>query len=493
MEPHYRIAMIASECMPYIKTGGLADVVGSLPKALQALGHQVIVILPKYRAIDSERFDLRLFFGQLGVWMGNTLEWCSVYRSESEGFPVFFIEFQQYFDRWGLYHDEWMNDYADNPRRFAFLTRAALQLCKDMQFNPHVVHVHDWQTALAPAYLKIWHWNDPSLGNAASLLTIHNIAYQGVYPASHMDYLGLQWENFKPDRLEDHGNINFLKSGIFYADMLNTVSPTYAEETRSPEGGKGMAPYILARGSNYVGILNGVDYERWNPETDPLIPAKYSAADLSGKTLCKRALQERFHLDRSDDTPIIGVISRLAEQKGLDLLARAIEDILRQMRVQFAIIGSGDKKLEAFYRNLPAMFPGKVGSFIGYHEELSHWVEAGADFFLMPSIFEPSGLNQLYSLKYGTTPIVRATGGLDDSVDQYDEKTGMGTGFKFWEASPRAIYYTTGWAVSTYYDRPAHLQAMIRRGMQKDFSWRRSAELYELAYRQARMNAGKLP
>lgn len=493
MDPRYRIAMIASECVPYAKTGGLADVVGALPKALKAIGHEVIVIMPKYRSIDAERHGLQLYFSQLGVWMGDTLEWCSVYQTYNEGVPVFFIEFRQYFDRWGLYHDENYNDYADNPRRFAFLTRAGLQLCKDIQYDPHIVHVHDWQTALAPAYLKVWHWNDPNLGNTASMLTIHNIAYQGIYSASHMNYLGLQWDNFTSDRLEDHGEINFLKGGIHYADMLNTVSPTYANETRTPQGGKGLAPYINARGDHYIGILNGVDYDHWNPETDRVIPARYSEDDLAGKAVCKQALQQRFNLEEAKKIPILGVVSRLVEQKGLDLLAQIIENILSQMRTQFVIVGSGDKNLEAFYRSLAERFPGRAGSFIGYNESLSHWVEAGSDFFIMPSIYEPSGLNQLYSLKYGTLPIVRATGGLEDTVEQYDEKTGLGTGFKFWEASPNAIYYTVGWAVSTYYDRPEHMEKMIRRAMKKDFSWEKSARLYTQAYRQARIHAGKKP
>jgi starch synthase len=402
--------------------------------------------------------------------------------------PVYFIEFDQYFNRWGLYHDADFNDYLDNPRRFGFLTRAGLQLCRDIHFAPDIVHVHDWHTALAAAYLKIWHWNDPVLGKAASVLTIHNIAYQGIYDARHYPYLGLQWINFTPDKLEDHGRINFLKGGIVYADMVNTVSPTYARETRTPEGGYGLAPYLNDKGENYIGILNGVDYNRWNPETDPMIPMRYSAKDLSGKAVCKRELQRRFSLNVDANIPIIGVVSRLVTQKGLHLLAQAIEDILNNMRVQFVILGAGEKELESFYSSLPARYPGRVGGYIGYNEELSHWIEAGADFFIMPSLSEPCGLNQMYSLKYGTLPIVRAVGGLDDTVQQYDEASAAGTGFKFWEASPRAIYYTVGWAISTFFDRREHIQQMIQTAMAQDFSWERSAGEYVRLYERAIAN-----
>jgi starch synthase len=486
-----RIVMISSECVPFAKTGGLADVVGALPKILQDMGHQVIVVMPKYASINYLKFKLRPFINPMGVWMGGVQEWCSVHRTDITGFPVFFIEYDKYFDRAGLYHNAAFTDFPDNPRRFGFLTRAGLQLCKDIEFSPHIVHAHDWHTALAPAYLKIWHWNDPVLGEAASVLTIHNIAYQGHYSADHYDYLGLQWSNFTSDQFEDHGKINFLKGGIIYSDMVNTVSPTYARETVTPELAYGLAPYLSNKGENYIGILNGVDYTQWDPAIDPFIPARYSPADLSGKAVCKSELQRRFNLLVDGSRPIIGVISRLVAQKGLDLLARTIEDILNNMRVQFVLLGSGEKELESYYARLPDRFPGQVGSYIGYNEERSHWIEAGADFFIMPSIYEPCGLNQIYSLKYGTLPIVRATGGLDDTVQQYDETTGNGTGFKFWDPSPRAIYYVVGWAVSTYYDRPKHIQKMIRTAMSRDYSWERSAREYVRLYERALTNKPK--
>ncbi len=488
-----RIVMIASECVPFAKTGGLADVVGALPGALCALGHEVIVVMPKYRAIDAVRYQVRPFLAPMGVWMGNTEEWCAVHTTtQDDGTPVYFIEADKYFARDGLYHDAAFNDFGDNPRRFGFLTRAGLQLCRDIGFAPDIVHVHDWQTALASAYLKIWHWDDPMLGGAASVLTIHNIGYQGVYGAEHYEYLGLQWDNFTADKFEDHGQINFLKGGIQYADALNTVSPTYADETRTPEGGQGLALYLNDRGADYVGILNGIDYSEWDPATDPLIPAQYSAADLSGKARCKEALQRRLNLRVTPDVPLVGVVSRMAEQKGLDVLAQALDSIVQSMAVQFVILGSGDKRLEKFYGALPTRYPGRVGSYIGYSNELAHWIEAGSDFFIMPSRYEPCGLNQLYSLKYGTLPIVRATGGLNDTVIQYDEQTTVGTGFKFEYLSPGAIYDTVGWAVSTYYDRPHHVQQMIQTAMAQDFSWELSARAYEALYQQALENKARL-
>ncbi|MFN8475011.1 MAG: glycogen synthase GlgA [Anaerolineae bacterium] len=488
MSQQLKIAMISAEAVPFAKTGGLADVAGALPKTLRQMGHDAIVIMPYYSAINYNGYSPHLFMSSLGVWMGNYLEWCAVYTTEVDGVPFYFIDSQKYFARDGVYHDRDYHDYLDNPARFGFFTRAALQLLRDTGFKPDIIHAHDWQTALAPAYLKIWHWDDPMLGDAASVLTIHNIAHQGVYRPVDYDYLGLQWGNFVPEKFEDHGNINFLKGGIYYADMVNTVSPTYAAETRTPGLAHGLAPYLNNKGANYVGILNGVDYDEWNPATDRLIPARFTPADLSGKAICKDELQRRFGLAEEPDVPIIGVISRMASQKGLDVLAAAIEPILNNMRVQFMMLGSGDKALESYYGALPARYPGRAGSFIGYNNGVAHWIEAGCDFFIMPSRFEPCGLNQMYSLKYGTLPIVHATGGLNDTIQQYDEATGDGTGFKFYDVSPNGIYYSVGWAVSTYFDRKPHIQRMIQTAMAQDFSWEQSAQQYVAMYEQALSN-----
>jgi starch synthase len=472
-----KIAFVASEAVPFVKSGGLADVVGALSKALAARGHEVIVILPKYAAIDKS-WNLMPFLNPLGVWMGDTEEWCGSFNAVVSGVRFYFIEFDNYFGRQGLYHDAEFKEYRDNARRFGFFTRAALQLCRDAGFAPDIVHAHDWQTALTPAYLKIC----PGLGDAFSVLTIHNIAYQGKYNRADYEYLGLQWGNFTPDKFEDSGEINLLKGGIHYADLVTTVSPTYAEETRAEIGGNGLGPLLTAKGDQYWGILNGADYEYWDPSKDPLIPALYGRNDMSGKAVCKRELQRRLMLQETADIPLIGIIGRLVEQKGFDLLAHSIESIISNMRVQFAILGAGEKGLEWMFGGLPDRYPGRIGSSIGYQEQLAHWIEAGADFLLMPSRYEPCGLNQLYSLKYGTLPIVRATGGLNDTVQQYDEATGEGTGLKFFHATTQAVYNTVGWAVSTYYDRPQHMRKMIAAAMAKDFSWEQSVSIYERAY-----------
>ncbi len=483
MKDKLNILMISSECVPFAKTGGLADVVGSLPAYLKKRGHDVRVVIPKYSFIDAQKYNIRYDHGPMGVWMGNKEEWCAVFKTTIENdVPVYFIEYNYFFDREGLYHDKQFNDYLDNPLRFALLSRASLQLCKDIGFKPDVVHSHDWQSALAPAYLKVWHWNDPILGNSASVLTIHNLAYQGVYPKGHYGYIGLQEANFTPDKFEDHGRVNFLKGGIHFSDVVNTVSPGYARETKTPQGGYGLAPYLNNKGDDYVGILNGVDYNDWNPEKDERIPAKYSANNLEGKKVCKKELQRLFNLEQNDNIPVIGIVSRFVTQKGLHILAQTIESIVNNMVVQFAILGSGDTSLERYYGGLSARYPGKIGSYIGFSNDLAHIVEAGSDFFLMPSLYEPCGLNQIYSLKYGTLPIVRATGGLDDTVEQYDEKTGKGTGFKFWSPDPTSIYYTIGWAVSTYYDRKEHMKKLIKQAMSKSYSWEKSAEKYVNVY-----------
>lgn len=478
-----KILMVSSEMTPFIKTGGLADVVGSLPGALRARGHDVRVVIPRYSDIDGGKHNLQPFHGPMGVWMGNHQEWCSVLSATGEGdTPVYLVEHNGFFDRWGLYHDQWRNDYQDNPRRFGFLARAALQICIDLGWYPDVVHAHDWQAALAPAYVKLW--GLPGFGECGTLLTIHNIAYQGIYSKHNYEYLGLGWENFRSDLFESYDAINFLKGGIGLADVVNTVSPTYAEETRHTMG-EGLEPNLRAKGDNYFGILNGVDYGVWSPETDKLIPANYSADDLSGKQACKRALQERFGLDQDPGVALLGVVGRLVEQKGLNLLAEILQGLVDTMHLQVVLLGSGDKGLEHHFGWVNGQYPGRVGTYFGFSEELAHLIEAGSDFFIMPSVFEPCGLNQLYSLRYGTLPIVRATGGLNDTVENYDEATGGGTGFKFHEPSGHALYYAIGWAISTYYDRPRHMQKMIREAMSRRFSWDESATEYERAYERA--------
>ncbi len=486
MAKNLKVLMVASECAPYAMTGGMGEVVGSLPPSLQKLGADIRIVMPKYSFINTSKYNIVPFLEPMGVWMGNTEEWCSVHKTSTEnGISVYFVEHNLFFDRKSLYHDKQFRDYLDNPKRFAFLSRAALQLCQEIHFSPDIVHANDWQTALLPAYLKIWHHGDSVLGNAASILTIHNLAYQGRYSKEHYDYAGMGRTNFTPDKFECHGAFNMLKGGIFYSDIVNTVSPGYARETLTPLGGFGLDPFLKNKGEAYTGILNGVDYNQWNPETDKLIPAHYKPNDLKGKSICKKFLQKKMHLNPEPDIPVIGIISRFTWQKGLDLLAACIKDILQNMKVQFAILGSGDNNLESFFGKLPGLHPGQAGSYIGYNNELAHLIEAGSDFFLMPSVYEPCGLNQIYSLKYGTVPIVRATGGLDDTVTQYNSETGEGTGFKFTDLNAQALYQAVLQAVEIYHkDKPLILK-LIQNGMKQHYSWDHSAVQYMDLYRKA--------
>lgn len=483
-----KVMIASSEATPFIKTGGLADVVGALPIYLKKLDVEACVVLPKYRDINFQDCYLENVLPTMGVWMGNGEEWCSVFKTVKDGIDFYFIEHHNFFSREGLYHDASFNDYQDNAWRFGFFSRAALQLCKDLQLNVDVIHANDWQTAAIPAYIKTWHWND-QIGHAASMLTIHNANYQGIYNATTTyDYLGLGWNNFSPDTFEDHGNINFLKGGIFFSDVVTTVSPTYAKEIASPYGGHGMAPYLQNKTTSFFGILNGIDEEVWSPEKDKFIPANYSVKDMKGKKICKKELQKRFLLEEDDDVVLIGAIGRFVDQKGYHFIASIIDSLVNNMKVQFCILGTGDKSLEGFFGDIPKRYPGRVGSYIGYSNELSHLIEAGCDLFVMPSLFEPCGLNQMYSLRYGTLPIVHATGGLEDTVENYNEHTGEGTGFKFYDSDPSALYNTIGWAVSVYYDHRDRFTAMQERAMKIDNSWEKSAKEYVKAYELAILN-----
>jgi len=482
-----KIAFIAAECAPFAKTGGLGDVVGALPKALRALGHDVRVFLPLYAQINRGKWNLRPG-GNLCAHMGSGEEvWLGLFEGAlSDGTPVTFLEYDRFYGRRGVYGEP--DEYPDNAFRFALLPKAALQWCKDFDWIPDLVHVHDWSSALGAVFLKTWDRVLSPLSNTASVLTIHNIGYAGKFDQFALKFIGLGPEYLNPDVLEDNGKINLLKGGIHFADAITTVSPTHAHEILEPIGGRGLAPYLNNRRGDVSGILNGVDYEDWNPETDDFLPMPYSSADLGGKIVCKAALQERFGLKFEPKTPLFGIVSRFAAQKGFDLLRAALPRALEHMNMQLVVLGTGDPQTEAFFNDLARRFPGQVGVYIGFSVELSHLIEAGSDFFLMPSIYEPCGLNQSYSMRYGTLPIVRATGGLDDTVHQYDEKAGTGTGFKFWDIDATALYYCIGWAVSTWYDRPRHIEKLRQAAMAQEFSWADSARQYVAVYEHAIRN-----
>ena len=489
------ILFIASEAVPFAKTGGLADVVSSLGAYLHANGHNVKIIIPYYRAIKEqsgegkEKFCVKTVLSSFCVHMGNNQEqWCGLYETTGlGGVNVWFLECDNFFNRDGIYHDKNYNDFLDNPSRFAFLSNAAIQACVDTGFSPDIIHVHDWQSALAPAYVKTWYWDNPVVGEAACVLTVHNAQYQGTYGREHYNYMGFGWQHWTSDKFEDNGRVNMLKAGIYFADAVNTVSPTHAREIASPFSEFGLAPYFNAKGEYFSGILNGVDYSEWDPQKDVYIKAHFSPENLEGKNKCKEDLQQRFNLEINEEIPVIGIVGRMAAQKGYDLVTPVLEKILQEFAVQIVIVGSGDKGLEGYFGWLPSKYGGKFGSWIGYNNEMAHIVEAGSDMFLMPSRFEPCGLNQMYSLKYGTLPIVRKIGGLADSVDNYNQNTGNGTGFVFDEASSQAIYGTVKWAIETWYHRKNHFRGMQKRAMEVDFSWEVAGEQYIDLYHKAKV------
>ena len=474
-----RVVMLSPEVYPYAKTGGLADVLAALPPALAAAGVEVTVCVPGYRsalrAAGTPAPGPRLY-----APIASRMEAAEIVRVPGAPVPTLLLRADRYFDRDGLY-GEGGQDYPDNAERFAFFCRAALEWLRAEREPPDVLHVHEWQAALAPAFLRATAALYPELGRVRTVLTLHNLAFQGRFPADHWHVLNLDARYFVPEFLEFYGEINFLKAGMVFADALTTVSPRYAAEIQTPAFGEGLDGVLRARGAALRGILNGIDDAVWDPATDPHLPARYRAGDLAGKARCKRAVQAELGLAVRDDAPLLGVVSRLAEQKGFDLLAVALPRALEPWDAQLALLGSGVERYELWVRELAARFPGRVGARVGFDEGLAHRIEAGADVFLMPSRFEPCGLNQLYSLRYGTVPVVHATGGLEDSVAELDPATGAGTGFKFTPYTPDAFLAALERALRTRRD-PARWARLVANGMAQDFSWGRAAAEYRALY-----------
>lgn len=483
------ILFVASEVEPFAKTGGLADVAGALPKSLVALGNEVRVVLPRYGTISDKKFKLydvqRLH--NIPVPLGGNMEAASVKTSSlttaAPKVPVYLVQNSRYFDREGLYVDSsTKSDYGDNDERFLFFSRAVFELTRTLEWKPDIIHCNDWQTGMLAAYAKTLYANDPFFKGTKIVFTIHNLAYQGRFPKSTFEKSGLPWSLFTLDGLEFFGDVNFLKAGIVYADAITTVSKKYAEEIASdPEFGYGLEGILRARSKSLFGILNGIDYSVWNPEIDSLIPHTFTVKDLEGKKANKKALQEKFGLEVADRTPLLGIISRLADQKGFDLL-ETLAPRLMEENIQLVVLGTGEPKYHTMLETLRAKFPNKVGVFLGFNNELAHLIEAGSDMFLMPSRYEPCGLNQMYSLKYGTVPIVRATGGLDDTIEDFDTATKKGTGFKFHRYSAEDFFVAISRAISTYHN-PQLWKALMTNGMKKDFSWDASAKKYVDLYR----------
>jgi starch synthase len=468
--------MIASEAHPFAKTGGLAEVLGALPAALVRLGLDVTVILPRYRGVSVQGASVVPHTIALG---GAEVRAGFVETTGKDGVKAVLVDVPELFDRESLY-GAGGRDYPDNAWRFAVLSRAALEYVRLKGIRPSVFHAHDWQAGLVPVFQKMHYAGDPVVGGVPSVFTIHNLAFQGVFPPHVLRALGLGPQMLDVEAMEFWGQVNFLKGGINFSEKLTTVSPTYAREILTPAYGFGLDGALRRRARDLSGILNGIDTDRWNPAADPLIPARYSAEDLSGKREAKRGLLDHLGMDdpAALDRPLIGLISRLTDQKGFDLIGAAAGDLM-SLNAGWAMLGSGEPHYEGMWRALAARYPGSVSSTIGFDERLAHMIEAGADIFLMPSRYEPCGLNQLYSLRYGTVPVVRATGGLDDTV--IDASQPGGNGFKFSDYEPGSLVAAVATAIARYQD-PADWQALQRAGMARDSSWDVSAREYVKVY-----------
>ena len=482
-----RICFCTSEAVPFAKTGGLADVAGALPAALAGAGCDVRIVLPGYRAIDRGKFTFRTI-GTASVPFGRErvevefLEGALPHAGRAV--PVYLVAHEPSFGRAGLYGEDG-KDYADNLERFTVFGRGVLALPAHLGWSPDVMHCQDWQTGLVPVWLRE-EPRDAALEGAATLFTIHNLAYQGLFPAEQLPVTGLGPHVFTPKGIEFYGKVNLLKGGLVYADRLSTVSEQYAREIQTPEFGCGLEGVLRERAADLAGILNGVDYSAWDPSTDRHLAARYTPDNLRGKAICKRDLRRSQHLDETRGAPLVGMISRLADQKGFDLVA-AVLDRLVAAGAQFVLLGTGEPKYHEIFQALHERYHGRVAVTLGFDDALAHRIEAGADIFLMPSRYEPSGLNQLYSLRYGTVPVVRRTGGLADTiVDATPENMARGTanGFVFEAYDPAALWEALERALRTFKNRTVWRQ-LQQTGMRQDFSWRRAAGKYIETYRRA--------
>jgi starch synthase len=480
--PTRNILMISPEAVPFSKTGGLGDVAGALPRALGRLGHRVTLVVPRYRANELGPVVARMPL-QVG---GRVLDVAFAEHPMDEGFTAILVDCPEFFDRPELY-GVGSDDYPDNPIRFALLVRAALEFAARLAHPTDVVHAHDWQAGLAPVYLKTLYASHPVLGGVASVFTVHNLAYQGLFPPPWLPALDIGWEQFNIDGLEYWGKISFLKGGINYSEMVTTVSPRYAKEIQEGELGFGFDGILRRRSRQVCGILNGIDTEYWNPASDRFLPAGYDASNLKPKQLSRRALLDACAVPATPEVlqrPIVGMVSRMVDQKGFDLLAELGAERLLSLDASYVVLGSGEARYEDMWRQMAAEHPDRVAARIGFDERLAHLIEAGSDIFLMPSRFEPCGLNQMYSLRYGTVPVVRAVGGLDDTIDNWGPRTAKGNGFKFKEYSAEALFSTLEKAIATFGDRKAW-QALQRDGMRQDHSWDASAREYVKVYEKA--------
>jgi len=480
-----KICLASSELTPLAKTGGLADVASALSGFLDRNGHDIRVLIPWYSSIDTSVLDIKPveYLQNLPIRMGTLQLHYSIDTATLPGteLAIYLLRCPELYDRSGIYTSN-----GDEHLRFILLSRAAIEMCQHMGFAPDIFHCNDWHTSLVPLYLKTRYAWDKLFRNTRSVLTIHNIGYQGVFSADIVPELGLQHENDKlhQDDLAN-GMVNFLKTGVLYADLLTTVSPTYAREILGPEYGMGLQNLLQERRNSLVGILNGVDYKEWNPAADSMIPHSYDSRRIAGKKKNKLALMQELGLDCSDDMPLVGMVSRLTAQKGLDLVQQVVPDMMMNRRFAIAILGSGEPRYEHFFSWLHNRYRDRVCFYRGFNNKLAHMIEAGSDMFLMPSLFEPCGLNQMYSLRYGTVPIVRRTGGLADSVQQFDPSTGKGSGVVFNDYDAAALGWAINYALDLYPEKTTWRKIM-RNGMAMDYSWEKQGQLYvDLFYRLA--------
>lgn len=479
VERTMKILLVASEAVPFAKTGGLADVAGGLAKALVQAGHQVAVVLPRYRGMKPGP----VVRSSVTVAQGGTLRFPAITGGRRvKGVRYFFVEDAAYFDRKGIYGDE-NGDYADNAERYGEFCRVAIELVKQV-WPADVIHCHDWQAGLLPVLLKSEYAKDPALSKVPVIFTIHNMGYHGLFEKETIVRAGIPESEYHPGGLEFYDRVNLLKGGMVYADYLTTVSRKYAEEIQTPEFGHGLDGVVRERRGRLRGILNGADYGLWNPETDRKIAARYSTADMAGKSRCREELLETFQLEKGGKRKaLVGIVSRFAGQKGFDLIEEQAEAMMKQ-DVLLVALGKGDERFERMFKRLAAGHPGRAGVRIAFNDALAHKIVAGADIFLMPSRYEPCGLSQIYSLKYGTVPVVRATGGLEDTIEEVEPATGRGTGFKFAEYKGTAMMGALGKALACYKEEGlwSRIQA---NGMERDFSWRASAAEYGKLYEEA--------
>lgn len=483
-----KVLYLAAEVVPFAKTGGLADVAGSLPKALRALGHDIRVAMPRYGRISIEKFGLKPVIDELPVPMDERIEKATIYQGTlGKDVPIYFVDNAKYYDREGIYM------YPDDAERFIFYCRAALEMLKPLNFRPDVIHCNDWHTAIVPNWLKTIYKDDPFFADTATVYTIHNLAYQGIFGYRVLEIAGIDEYGFiyHPEMADLNEVVDFMARGIYFADIINTVSPRYAQEILTPEYGEKLDPLLRDRRDHLYGILNGIDYEVFNPATDPHIAVNYDVDSLDRRVENKLALQKEARLPEDAHIPLIGMISRLTDQKGLDILVPTLEPLFENFNVQFVLLGTGEQRYHDVLGKIAEKYPQKMGLFLTFNAPLAQRIYAGSDMFLMPSKFEPCGLGQMIAMRYGSVPVVRATGGLADTVKDYDPALGDGTGFVFERYDPWALFAALVRAMEHYRNRE-EWRKIQRRGMQADFSWEASARKYEDLYYRAVASIKKL-